>query len=68
MTYQKTLTPKFRKEINDSISIQEAELNNCQSTPYVSAQKVGLQVLRNLINALPDGFPIPVEGSNHDGK
>ena len=68
MTYQKILTPKFREEINNSISIQEAELNDCQNTPYVSAQKVSLQVLRNLINALPDGFPIPVEGSNHDGK
>ena len=68
MTYQKPLTPKFRKEINDSISIQETKLNDCQNTPYVSVQKVGLQVLRNLINALPDGFPIPIEGSNHDGK
>lgn len=61
MTYLKPLTPEFRIEINDSISATESELNSCQNTPYVSVQRVGLQALRMLINALPDGYPIPVE-------
>jgi hypothetical protein len=37
------------------------ELNTCKDNAFVSAQKVGLIALENLINALPDGYPIPVE-------
>ena len=69
MTYYKPLTPEFRTRINEGIRSQEIELNTCQNTPYVTAQKIGLQALENLINALPDGFPLPMERrDNHDGE
>ena len=57
MSYYKPLTPKLRNDILDSIS----ELNTCQPTAFVAAQKVGLDALENLFRALPDGYPIPFE-------
>ena len=61
MTNYKPLTPKFRSEILDSINSQVSELNACQENVFVSAQRVGLDALQNLIKALPDGYPIPVK-------
>lgn len=69
MTYYKPLTPEFRARINESVRYIEIELNTCQNTPYVTDQKIGLQALENLINALPDGFPLPMKRSdNYDGE
>lgn len=62
MNEYKPLTPIYRSEIQESISSQMQELNTCQNNAFVSAQKVGLTALLNLINALPDGYPIPIEG------
>ena len=61
MTDYKPLTPKFRSDILDSINSQVSELNACQENVFVSAQRVGLDALQNLIKALPDGYPIPIE-------
>lgn len=61
MTDYKPLTPKFRSEILDSINSQVSELNACQENVFVSAQRVGLDALQNLIKALPDGYPIPLK-------
>lgn len=61
MNEYKTLTPSYRAEIQEGIISQMQELNTCQDNALVSAQKVGLTVLSNLINALPDGYPIPIE-------
>ena len=61
MTNYKPLTPKFRSEILDSINSQVSELNACQENVFVSAQRVGLDALQNLIKALPDGYPMPIE-------
>ena len=61
MSYYKPLTPKLRNDILDSINSQISELNTCQPTALVSAQKVGLDALENLFRALPDGYPIPIE-------
>ena len=61
MTYYKPLTPEFRARINESVRSIEIELNTCQNTPYVAVQKIGLQAFENLINALPDGFPLPMK-------
>ena len=61
MTNYKPLTPKFRSEILDSINSQTNELNTCQANAFVSAQRVGLDALQNLIKALPDGYPIPLK-------
>jgi hypothetical protein len=61
MDEYKPLTPIFRSEIQESISSQMQELNSCQNNAFVSAQKAGLTALSNLISALPDGYPIPIE-------
>ena len=61
MTNYKPLTPKFRSEILDSINSQVNELNTCQTNAFVSIQMVGLNALKNLFKALPDGYPIPFE-------
>ena len=61
MTDYKPLTPKFRSEILDSINSQVNELNTCQTNAFVSIQMVGLNALKNLFKALPDGYPIPFE-------
>ena len=64
MGYMKPLTPEFREQINESIKSQEIELDSCQNTPYVAVIRVGLRALENLINALPDGYPIPMKRSD----
>ena len=61
MTNYKPLTPKFRSEILDSINSQVNELNTCQTNAFVSIQMVGLNALKNLFKALPDGYPIRIE-------
>ena len=61
MTDYKPLTPKLRSEILDSINSRVSELNTCQTNAFVSAQMTGLSALENLIKALPDGYPIPIE-------
>ena len=61
MTNYKPLTPKLRNDILDSINSQINDLNTCQPTAFVSAQKVGLDALKNLFRALPDGYPIPLK-------
>lgn len=61
MTDYKPLTPKLRSEILDGINSQVSELNTCQTNAFVSAQMAGFSALENLIRALPDGYPIPIE-------
>lgn len=61
MSNYKPLTPKFRSDILDSINSQVSELNACQENVFVSAQRVGLDALQNLIKALPDGYPVPIK-------
>lgn len=56
----KPLTPAFRNEIYQSIEDNIIELNACQNNALVSAQRIGLAVLKGLIKSLPDGYPIPV--------
>ena len=56
----KILTPDFRREINVSIEKQLAELATCQDNAFTQCQKTALNITRNYINALPDGFPVPV--------
>ena len=57
----KPLTPEFRSDINISIDNQIRDLKTCQTNVFVLAQMRGLSELKNLINALPDGYPIPMK-------
>lgn len=59
-TFYKPLTPSLRADINASIEKNKAELRTCQSNVFVSMQLEGLRVTQNLINALPDGYPMPM--------
>lgn len=60
-TFYKLLTPEFRNDINNSIDNNISELHTCQPNAFVSAQLIGYKALRNIINALPDGYPLPLE-------
>ena len=59
--FYKPLTPSFRKEINVAIENQIRELETCEKNAFINAQIVGLNAQKNLINALPDGYPIPMK-------
>lgn len=56
----KILTPDFRREINISIEKQLAELATCRDNAFTQCQKIALNITRNFINALPDGYPLPI--------
>ena len=58
--FYKPLTPKFRTEINIAIDNNIRELQTCESNAFVNAQIIGQKALKNLINGLPDGYPIPM--------
>lgn len=58
-TFYKPLTPAFRKDIDYAIKNQIRELKTCESNAFVNAQIIGLEAQRDLIRALPDGYPIP---------
>lgn len=60
-TFYRPLTPQLRSEIMQSIDSNISELNTCQNNSLVNMQKTGYEALRNIINALPDGYLIPFE-------
>lgn len=58
--YFKTLTPAFREEIKQAVGKEMQELNTCEDTFFVRTRKDGLVAFLNLIDSLPDGYPIPM--------
>lgn len=56
----KPLTPALRDSIKLSIEEQLRELDTCNHNALVNARMTALKVTRNFINALPDGYPIPM--------
>lgn len=60
-TFHKPLTPELRKKINNSIDNNISELRTCNPCTLVNMQINGNMLLKNIINALPDGYPIPME-------
>lgn len=57
----KLLTPDLREQINRGIDRNIEELQRCNRNSLVIAEINAYQMLRNMINSLPDGHPIPVE-------
>ena len=53
----------MRADINTSIDKNIEELKNCKSNTLVNMQILGLKNMKILINALPDGYLIPMERS-----
>lgn len=60
-TFYKPLTQELRSRINSSVDRNIYELNTCKPNVYVNAQLIGYQAFRNVINALPDGYPLPMK-------
>lgn len=54
------LTPDIRAAANDAIDQRIATLNTCENTPYTSIIRIANEASRILINALPDGYLMPV--------
>lgn len=59
-TYLAPLTKDMKQQVNMEIDNRIAELNRCDDTPYVNMYKSVYGIARKLINALPDGYPVPV--------
>lgn len=62
----KLLTTDFREQINRGIDRNIEELLRCDRNSLVIAEINAYQMLRKMINSLPDGFPIPVEKRGQD--
>ena len=61
MTEYEPLTPSLRQDINIAFDKQIADLQTCQPCVLVNMQIKGLQMGKKIINALPDGYPIPLK-------
>lgn len=60
MEYYEPLTPELRQGTNETIEKELGKLNTCKPTAFVAARRVGLRTTKNLINSLPDGYPVPI--------
>lgn len=63
-TFYKPLTPNLRADINNSIDSNIEELRTCKPNGLVNAQISAYTALKNIMNSLPDGYPIPIERRN----
>ena len=59
-TYLTPLTKEMKSSINIEIDKRVNELNTCDNTPYVALYKSVYGIAKSFINALPDGYPVPV--------
>lgn len=62
-TYLTPLTKDLKASVNSELERKMEELNRCDETPFVALYRVVYGATRNLINALPDGYPVPVTRS-----
>lgn len=58
--FYKPLTPNLRADILVAINNMESELKTCENNAFVTVQLCALQTQKKLINALPNGYPIPM--------
>lgn len=56
-----TLTPDMRAAVNDAVDQNIAVLNTCENTLYTCTIRIANEALRNLINALLDGYPLQIK-------
>lgn len=54
------LTPAIRESINNTIDSRLLELDKCDQTAWVSMARIANEACKTLINALPDGYILPV--------
>lgn len=67
MDYYKPLTPDFRDQILSSINDNIREINTCKNTFYKEMYLSSYRALKELINCLPDGYPIPINDNRNIG-
>lgn len=60
-TFYKPLTPELRGDINKSIDSSISELCTCEPNAFVNIQLMAHKALKNIVNALPDGYPLPMK-------
>lgn len=58
--FYKPLTPSLRADILVAINNMENELKTCEKNAFVTVQLCALEAQKTLINALPDGYPMPM--------
>ena len=54
------LTQDIRAAVNDAINQRLAVLDTCESTPWVNLSRIANEATRHVINALPNGYMLPV--------
>ena len=59
MEYYEPLTPTLRRKLNEAMDEKIAELEECEANAFTAALLLGWRCQKNLINALPDGYPLP---------
>ena len=60
MEYCVPMTPELRRAANDSIDEKIREIKTCEDTPWTNMYLNAYEIQKTLINALPDGYPVPV--------
>lgn len=55
------LTPSLRLDIFRSFNKTISELQSCEMNELVKMQIEALEIEKKLINALPDGYPMPLK-------
>jgi len=59
--YYTPMTPKLRQAANRAIDDCMDQLNTCEGNAFVNAYRIAYRASRNLLNALPDGYPVPIK-------
>lgn len=67
MDYYKPLTPDFRDQILSSINDKIREINTCNNTCFKEMYLASYGAFKELINSLPDGYPIPINDNRNIG-
>lgn len=67
MDYYKPLTPDFRDQLLSSINDAIREINTCANTCYKEMYLSHYRALKQLIESLPDGYPIPIKDERNIG-
>ena len=61
MTYYKPMTPKIRSDALSSINKQIEELRTCEQNQLVRDEIAAMNLAKNLISSIPDGFMVPMK-------